>query len=410
MIRVDTLEQLFDVARVLVHQPLPAGRRVAVLSNSAGPAVLAADACFGAGLELANPVTLPGDASPEAYAAALAPLLDDDAVDSVVVLYAPTLTSAAGAIGAAVSAVAAGSAKPVVAAFLADDAGPTASAVGGATVPVFGFPEAAVRALGRATGYGAWRAEPAGEVPALADADPARARDLARARLEATGGPTVLDAADAAELLATHGLAPVAQRLVSSGDEAVAAAHELGYPVAVKATGLDRLAKTEAGGVALDVHGDDELLQAYGRIVDLHGPAMQPALIQAMGPAGVDCLAEVHQHPDLGSVITFGRGGVAADRPDEVATRIVPLTDIDADRLVRCSRAAAALLLAGPATVDVAVALLLRLSALADAVPELAHVRLNPILVGSEGAVVTDVEVRLAPWTADPRTAVRRLG
>ena len=191
--------------------------------------------------------------------------------------------------------------------------------------------------------------------------------------------------------------------------EAVAAAQAIGYPVALKATGLPRLAKTEAGGVALDVHGDDEVRKAYRRMNEHLGDVMHPALVQAMVEPGVECLIGVHRHPVLGDVMTLGAGGAVAERLEQVALRILPLTDADARRLVDSSRVGALVDDAAPGTRAALEDLLLRVGALADAVPEIAQVRLNPVLVTPGAAAVTDARIFLEPWRVDPRPDVRRL-
>jgi acyl-CoA synthetase (NDP forming) len=263
---------------------------------------------------------------------------------------------------------------------------------------VFAFPEAAAIALGRICRYAIWRNRPAGVVPDVDQAEGVAARAVAAAALDGRGGSVVLDPAGARELLATHGIEAVRQRLVDGVDDAIAAAAEIGYPVALKAPGLPRPAKTEAGGVAVDVHGDDELRRAFARMAELHGAAMRPALLQAMGRSGTDVELVVRQHPTFGSVLSLGPAGTGVLEP-----RVVPLTDVDADRLV--DRVDGLDPEAGACLAD----LVLRLSALAVAVPELVEVRLDPVLVSATGAVPTDLHVRLEHWTRQSDPLVRRL-
>ncbi|MBV9953020.1 MAG: GNAT family N-acetyltransferase [Acidimicrobiia bacterium] len=418
VIRVETLEQLVDAARVLANQPLPRGRRVALVSNFWGPAVLAADACIAAGLELpplsaetserlretlrpgarvTNPVELTSEAGPREYGATMAALIEDAGVDAVLALYAPTIPDRTGEIARAVAGAASTQATTtVLASFLGPH--PPGALDGLGPVPAFAFPEAAAIALGRICRYAMWRNRPAGAVPDVDQAESVAARAVAAAALDGRDGSIVLDPVAARELLATHGIDAVRQRLVDGEEDAVAAAAEIGYPVALKAPGLTRPAKTEAGGVAVDVHGDDELRRAFVRMADLHGAAMQPALLQAMGRSGTDVELVVRQHPTFGSVLSLGPAGTGALEP-----RVVPLTDLDAERLVD-----------GVAGLDPEAAaclaeLVLRLSALAVAVPELVELRLDPVLVSSTGAVPTDLHVRLEHWTRQSDPLVRRL-
>ena len=453
IIRVETLEQVFDVCRVLVHQPLPQGRRVAVLSNAWSPAVLATDACTAAGLILAevaddtrrvlaarlrvgatvtNPVQLTIEAGPAEYVAATRALLADPGVDAVLVLYAPPLQRRADDVARALAAVADHPSKPVVAAYLGR--GPQPSASRGpeiaeddtgrptALIPRFSFPEGAAQALGRVAEYAEWQRRPHGTVPEIAGTDDAAAlvsRLLAggdgrpaaddRRRVAVPPPERWLDAEQAADLLATVGVTSLPQRLVSTAEEAVAAAGQIGYPVAVKATGLERLAKTEAGGVSLDVHGDDEVREAHRRMTELLGAPMHPALVQAMGPKGVECWVGVHQHPASGAVITFGPGALATQAVEQMAMRILPLSDVDASWMVGASTVADSLDTLGVEAALAVEDLLLRIAALADAVPEVALVRLNPVIASPAGYAITDARIRLAPWHTDPEPAVRRL-
>ncbi|CAN5819795.1 bifunctional GNAT family N-acetyltransferase/acetate--CoA ligase family protein [soil metagenome] len=410
VIRVDTLEQLFDVARVLTDQPLPRGRRVAIVSNSWGPALLAADACLGAGLELVTaPSELTHGAGPEDYATAIQAVLADDGVDAVLVLFAPPVPSRTDEVARAIAtAVDRGPAKTVVATMFGTQPASGLRAAG-RPIPAFDFPESAAHALGRVARYGEWRTQPSGVVPEPDPAGVEAARSMVAAVFEGHPSGRQLDRTEAATLLGTHGIVPVAHRLVASADDAVAAAAELGHPVAIKATGLPQLAKTEAGGLAVDVHGDDEVRGAYERMVGALGDAMRPALVQVMAPAGIDCAVGVHQDAALGSVMTFGLGGVNAAALDDVCLRVLPLTDLDAAGVVAASRVGRILVDAGEAAVRAAQDLLLRLAALADAVPELALVECNPVIVSEAGAVVTDTLVQVTPWDRAPAPPVRRL-
>ncbi|HEY4378447.1 MAG TPA: acetate--CoA ligase family protein, partial [Acidimicrobiales bacterium] len=409
--------------------PLPEGRRVAVLTNSWGPAWLAADALGAAGLDLAEPsdatraalaealpegsrigpvVDLSNEADPSLFGLALRALFADPGVDAVLTCYAPGLEAQYAEVASAIVGAAAMPGATTLLACLLGAHDPELLRSGAIVVPEFPFPEEAAIALGRVARYAAWRREPLGALPTFPEADPERAAALVGEWLGDSGG-CWLDAVRAAELLATFGLAVVDQRLVHDEAEAVAAAAELGYPVALKATGLERLSKTEAGGVSLDVHGQDEVRQAYARMSATLGDAMRPALVQAMVPEGVECRVGLFRHEVLGDVMTLGPGGASAERVDDEALRILPLTDADAARLVDASRVGPLLDEAGVERRASVEDLLLRLGALADCVPEIAQLRLNPVLVSEAGAAITDVRIHLQPWAPDTRPAVRRL-
>lgn len=428
VIRVSTLNALFDVTRILLSQPLPHGPRVAVVSNSSGPARLALDACRGAGLEraelqadtrqaiaaavpiatrVANPLDLTHEAGATHYESTLRKVLADPGVDAVIAIFAPPLEARTEQVVRAIAAASDEVAKPVLGVVLGADArrGGIAADL---SVPLFAFPEEAARALGRVAQYRSWLVEQDGRVPDLDGVDPDRAEALAAAALVDAGADAIdLGHAAAAELIGTFGLRPVATRLVDDADAAVAAAREIGLPVVLKAAGLERLSKTEVGGLAVDLHRDEEVRESHRRMSAVLGAAMRPAIVQPMVPAGIDVAVRLIQHVDVGSILAIGLGGVVVDQLGFDALWFLPLTDRDAENLVDSSRLAS-LLPAGSAERAHLVDLLLRVAALAEAVPEVVDLRLNPVIVSPHGASITDVRVRLGRWTGH-QPAVRRL-
>jgi acyl-CoA synthetase (NDP forming)/RimJ/RimL family protein N-acetyltransferase len=426
VIRVATLDQLLDVSRVLASQPVPPGEGVVILGNYGGPAVLAADACADAGLVLAelstatkaalsallpkgarvaNPVDLTHLAGAHEYEHALRLVLSDNAVDQALVLYAPPLwpgsRDVARGIVAAASEI---GTKTVVASFCADPSA-TFDAGGGRPIPNFTFPDAAAYALGRATDYGAWRSEPAGAVPDLADVHRDAARAIVERALDDAPEGRRLSMEETLALLDAAALPVLDGRLVCTADGAVAAAHELGLPVALKATGLEHLAKTEAGGLALDLHDDTEVAHAFERMHAHLGTAMEPGLVQRMTDPGVDLRLRIGQDPVVGTIAAIGPGGAGNEAAPDTAVRIAPLTDLTASRLA----AVAVTDDLDPAQRSAVELVLLRLSALADAVPELVELVLNPVIVNDTGVWVTNARARVAPWQRDLTPSVRRL-
>jgi hypothetical protein len=190
----------------------------------------------------------------------------------------------------------------------------------------------------------------------------------------------------------------------------VKAAKALGFPVTLKATGLERLGKTEAGGVALDLQRADDVRRAHRRMSDVFGDAMVPALVQHMVAPGVDLAIGVFQHPSVGGVLAIGPGGVAAATTRAAVLRVLPLTDLDIDRLLDRPPLADWL---GGAVDGVGrrslADLLARLARLAEDLPEVAELRANPVIVSSDGAVLADVTMRLTPWRQLDPIALRRL-
>ncbi len=258
IIRVDTLEDLLDTAQVLASQPLPAGNRVAIIGNSGGPGILAADACEGAGLDVrpftdetderlrkllgpnaavANPVDMIASATPDQYEAVLRIVLAEDDIDSVIVIYTPPMVSSPDEIAAAIAAGAAEATKPIVANFLGSRLVPDAlrGTDTDRRIPSFPSPEPAAITLGRITRYAEWRDRDPGTVPQLDDIDRAAARrlvDAELARIEREGAEGWLDLDVAARLLSAYGIPVVPTERVRDEGEATAAAGRCGYPVA----------------------------------------------------------------------------------------------------------------------------------------------------------------------------------
>jgi acyl-CoA synthetase (NDP forming)/RimJ/RimL family protein N-acetyltransferase len=403
VIRVDTTEELLDVSRVLASQPVPAGPRTVVVANHDGPALVAADACAGAGLVLEGSIVLARDAGPEEWAEVVRRALTDGA-DAALVVWADPAGGPAGAVLKAVGAEAATAGKPVVATTVGSEL-----SVG--TVPTFAFPERAARSLGRVAAYGAWLSRPAGSTPDWDDVDLLAGHAVVDTVLADAPSGRSLSVQEVDALLAAFGLQTPDQRLVDDADEAAAALDDLPTPVALKACGLAQVGKVEAQGLALDLHDPDELRAAYARMVEHLGDAMRPALVQQMVDPGADVLVALHQHPRWGSTVSIGVGGAVADALDDGAVqRVVPLTDLDAGRLVDASPALRLIEDCGVTAHRAPLEdLLLRVSALADALPEVAVLRLNPVIVGPERAWVTAASAQVRPWTPGPDPGLRRL-
>lgn len=421
VIRVATLRAMLDVAQVLANQPLPAGPRVAIVGNSGGPGILAADACADAGLDVAmldadtrrtlgglvspnaalgNPIDMTAAAGAAEYSAALSALLDDPSIDAVVVIFTPTVVADSDEIAEAVATVAASASKPIVANFLATPSPPKALVDADRPVPYFQAVEEAVAALGAATRYAAWRRRPEGTRP-LPDPE---ARSVghtitARALAESPGGRW-LDPNEVDAMLHAYGIPTIPTTEVTSLDGAVAAAAGIDGLVALKAAGETIVHKTDVGGVALDLAGPDDVAAAYRRMTAALGGAMTGAVVQPMAAAGIETIVGIVQDPAFGPLVMFGLGGIAAELLGDVAFRVAPLTDLDAAELVREPRSSALLFGyrgAEPAAVDALLDLLGRVGALADEQPDIAELDLNPVRVSTEHAVVLDARIRVAP-------------
>jgi acyl-CoA synthetase (NDP forming)/RimJ/RimL family protein N-acetyltransferase len=435
IIATHSLGELIEAAAFLSCQALPAGRRVAIVSNAGGAGVLAADACGDAGLSVATlssatqrrltrllppgaavagPVDTSATVGVKAFRACLEVVAADDHVDAVLAIGVPTavadltaaiLTAEIGKPVAATlldhqAAVALLSADPETIRDSAASDGARDSGVGDGHIPVYAYPESAVRALAHAVRYREWRDSQLGEVPELGDVDPTGARVLIAAYLMAYPDGGWLAATDASTLLASYGIQMVATKTATTPDQVRTAAAELGGHVVLKAEVAGLVHKTDAGAVKLDLRTEAEVADAYAELTTAFGANLQRVLVQPMLAEGVETIVGVVHEPVFGPLVVFGLGGVATEVLGDRSARLAPLTDTDAQQMISGIRAAPLLLghRGSPAADTAALAdLLLRVSRLADDLPEVAELDLNPVIARPDGAHVVDVRIRIAP-------------
>jgi acyl-CoA synthetase (NDP forming) len=431
------LGELVEAAALLACQPLPDGDRIAIVSNAGGAGVLAADACDDSGLRVAalskatqrslgkllpagcavaGPVDTTAAAGRDAFRACLEQVAADDGVDALLVVTVPT------AVADLTQAITAAEvAKPMAAAVLdqpdtvrlirreaqepspasGDAAGETTRLpAGGRAVPAYANPEGAARALAHAAGYRTWRKRPRGQVPDLGGLYPADARSLIAAHLATSPEGGWLPPATVGDLLACYQIPLVPGRHARSEDEAAYAAAGLGGTVVLKAEVPGLIHKTEAGAVKLGLHGEQEVRTAFRALAATFGAALTGVLVQPMISGGVELLVGVVQEPVFGPLVVFGIGGVATEVLGDYTARLTPLTDTDADDLIHGVHAAPLLLgHRGTPPVDMAALadVLLRVSRLADDLPEIAELDLNPVIATPSGVHAVDARIRLSP-------------
>jgi acyl-CoA synthetase (NDP forming) len=425
VIRVDTLDELFDTALVLGSQPLPRGHRVAIVGNSGGPGILATDACDGAGLEVpelsaetqaalrlvvdpnasvSNPVDLVASATPEVYEQALAIVLADETVDAAIVICTPTFAASPRRIARMLRRSAAATDKPLLGCFLAwPELEPLLHAdrsqAEGVDVPAFASPEPAAHALARAANYATWRLRPPGSMPELDRFDADRARSIVDAFLTRSPDGGWLPGEDVEELLAAAGVRTISGAVVDSAEEAARVAARFGFPVALKAAGPELVHKSDAGGVRLDLRSADEVADAYASMLDHIGERMTGGTVQQMAAPGVETIVGMVDHALFGPLLMFGMGGTATELLGDRSFRILPVTDLDAAELVRSLRASP--LLFGyrgsrPVAVHALEDVLQRIARLAGQVPDLAELDINPLIVSPEGVIAVDARAKVA--------------
>ncbi|MCW5253412.1 GNAT family N-acetyltransferase [Streptomyces sp. SHP 1-2] len=280
-------------------------------------------------------------------------------------------------------------------------------------IPAYPAAERGVRALAQAVAYAQWRREAAdpGKVPEYDGIDEKGAARLISGHLARGDGPA-LGQDDTCELLARYGIDVRRVLPAPSADGAVAAARAIGYPVALKATAPHLRHRADLGGVRLDLADEEQLRRAYGELTELFGqPEVLRPMVQGMAPRGVDTVVRAVIDPAAGAVLSFGLAGAATQLLDDMAHRLIPVTDREATSLVRSIRTAPLLFgWRGSAPVDTAALeeLLLRVSRLVHDHPEVVAVTLEPVVVAPRGLSVLGASVRLAPPPArddlGPRT------
>lgn len=405
IIAVETPGEMLDIAAVLAEQPLPAGRRIGVVSNSAALTVLAQEQCAAQVMPVSRVAALRPDAEGPAYRKALEETIGDPEVDALLTIFQPPLVTTGESVAAAIAEVGRAQVedKPVVATFLAtvgirNDLG---------RVPSYGSPVEAVRALARAVDYAEWRRRELGKVPPL-EVDTARARALVQNCLRE--GVRHLDQETTRTLLATYHIDVWPTLPAPDPDAAVAAADQLGWPVALKATDEGLRHRADLGGVRLDLLNPDDLRAAWSVMSSRFGTDAG-FVVQAMAAPGVVCVVESREDAEYGPVVSFGLGGVATDLLGDLAYRAVPLTDIDVAEMVAEPHAAPLLFGyrgAAPVAVEVLEDLLLRVGRFADDLPEVARLSLNPVVVAEHRLAVLSAEIELGQ-PARPDIGPRRL-
>jgi len=430
IIAVANLGELLDTAALLATQPVPAGNRVGVVSNTRGAAVLAADACADAALQVAS---LTGDTQralrdllgPEAMVAGpvdttllvtpglfrrcLELVAGDPGVDVVLAL---TATTAGGDL---VPEVAAARLPLPVAAAVLDQVeavrllpSPNGDS---APVPAYAYAESAARALGHAARYGTWRATPPRHVPDLGGLRQDRARELVAGFLALPSRGGWLPLGQTVELLGCYGIPLADSTVVATDQAAIAAAARFDGPVALRADVPGLLRTSDARDVLTGLHGPDEVRRGFAMLQEVFGSRLAGVIVQPVVTGGVEVAISVLHEQVAGPLVLFGVGDAADDALADRAARLAPLTDADAEDLIRSVRAAPRLLglrRGRPADLGALRDMLLRVSQMVEDLPQIAELELSPVLARPDGVQAVDGRIRIQ--AAEPVDAhLRRL-
>lgn len=420
VIRADSLGDMLDVASMLANQPLPEGRRVAVLTNAGGPGIMCADACEASGLELpplpaqlrerlrgflppeaslGNPVDMIATATAKQYREAISTMAAWDGIDALVVIFVRPLLIKAEDVAEAVAGAIQELPRQIAvqAVFMSTEDRAAMIRKGG--VPTYLYPENGAHALARVVDHAEWRRRPAEAPPSFDDVHP----DVAAAAIaEGLGeGAGWLDFERLSRLLAAYRIPLAEWRMVDDSQAAADAAAEIGGRVALKALGPEIVHKTDLGAVRLGLSGRQQVADAAAGIDEglrRAGVSRERLLVQAMVEGGVEMLIGVVGDAVFGPVVACGAGGVEAELLNDLAVRLSPLTSLDADEMLR-SLATFPLLngYRGAPKVDLGALqeLLLRTSAMVDIHHEIAELDLNPVIVAADGIMVVDARVRV---------------
>lgn len=431
IIRVDTLEELFDVAAFLSNQPPPKGRGVAIVTNGGDRGLLAADTCEQRGLALpqfsketeeklrgvikrevvvSNPLDLTAGATAAEFEAVLEVLAGSSESDAAIAILIPTVAINAEAMEQVIGRSARffrRRQKPLLACFVGERGFKTKLGAEGSYVPCYPFPEDAVSTLAKAVGYNQWRKKPKGTIPRIRGIRRAKAKDLIEAVMKRSARrPIWLSDDEIARLLDCYGIQFAETRLAATPVEAAAAATAIGFPVAVKLASSSIVRKTDVGGVVLDVKSADEVIEAFetirARLARIGREAeMQGVKVQRMVTGGMETIVGVTQDPSFGPLIMFGTGGIYAELLKDIAVKLHPLTDLDAEELlssIRMARVFEGYRGSPPHDMAALKDLLLRLSALIEDIPQIAELDFNPVKVmpQGEGYLVVDAMITVS--------------
>jgi acetyl coenzyme A synthetase (ADP forming)-like protein len=423
VLRVETLEELFRYGIAFANQPLPRGKRVAIVTNAGGPGIMATDASVRHGLELAsldaktksimqahlpltvslnNPIDLIGDAGESRYQLAMQAVLADDSVDGVIVICVPQMMTNLEATSTIIAQQVNFSDKPVFAVYMATgDIEPSLKILDDAQIPHYRFPEDAARALSAMSRYVRWRKRPRTEYLRFDDVQPDKVKEIFdKVRSEKR---RFLPEPEAHAVLNAYGLPMSRSRLVQDEEGAVAAAREIGYPVVLKIVSPDIVHKVDVGGVRLNLQSEADVKNAYSELIHQVKAAKQDVniwgvFVQEMVRNGKETILGMKRDPHFGPLLMFGLGGIYVEVFRDVIFRMAPIRELGARHMIEGIKGIK--LLRGfrgepPSDIEAIAQSLLRLSQLVTDFPEIEEMDINPLIVLPHGSGARVVDARI---------------
>jgi acetate---CoA ligase (ADP-forming) len=420
VLRANSIEEMFVQASVLATQPLPRGNRVAIVTNSGGPAILATDTCVQLGLEVpplaeatqrrmrqvvaaeasvVNPVDMIASAREEQYEVCVGAVTADPNVDAIIVIFTSLEMFDSLKIAEGIMRGVAGTDKPVLVCFMGKvSSKPAIGRLKAARLPVFTFPEEAAQALHALVRYRQWLARPAGTIPTFDDFDRATIRTIFDG--VRSDGREALTLAEAQRVVEACGVPVAPWREASNAAEAAQAAEAVGFPVALKVSSSRLTHKSDVGGVRLKLADAEAVGTAATEmmaVVASHD-ADATLVVQRMITRGTEVIVGSSADPKFGHLMMFGLGGIFVEILKDVAFRVHPISDLDAHEMLEGIKSAPILKGArGHAPVDAGVLreTLLRVNQLLTVFPEVEEFDLNPFIAGPDRASSMAVDARM---------------
>jgi acetyl coenzyme A synthetase (ADP forming)-like protein len=422
VLRVETLEELFDYVRAFSSQPLPKGNNVAIVTNSGGPGILATDSCIQYGLNMTslrpqtvqalkkvlpptasfdNPVDLIGDARHDRYEASLKEVLKDKNVHSSIVILTPTAFTNVEKIATSIVDAAKAYKKPVLACFLGVyDVSKGIEILEENGIPAYRFPESAARVLSEMTKYTWWLQRPKTGVKKF-KVNKTRAKKIFES-VEKEGRHFLLEQ-EAYQVLEAYKFPITKSTLAKDERQAVEAASKLGFPVAMKIVSPDILHKFDYGGVKLDLKSQREVRQAYRQILK-NVRAKKPKaritgiIVETMAAPGKEVILGMSRNPQFGPILMFGLGGIYVEALEDVTFRLAPIRELTASMMIKKTKTYSILdgFRGGPIyDIPAIEECLKRLSQLVSDFDQIKELDINPLIVHEKGKGCTIVDARI---------------
>ncbi len=434
IIRVDTMNDLFDSAFAFAHQPVPRGRRIGIVTNAGGPGIMATDAAIRNGLTLAkfskettlevlrhvpktanvsNPIDTIGYAPHDHFGAVIRAVLKDDNVDGAVVMLTPAAITDILETAQIIPKVKDDTDKPVLCSFMGVvDVSEGVKYLQQHGVPVYAFPENPMRAMATMAEYGAVRQEIHREIKRF-DADKETAARMIEEKLSETDSYR-MNEKEARALIACYGFPLLSNALLKSPDEIEAASKDVPFPVAMKISSPDVVHKFDVGGVMLGIDSIESAKRAFQRIVDnvtsaVPNVRIDGILMERMAVKGVEVILGASRDPRFGPVCMFGLGGTFVEAIKDVTFRLAPMWEVSAENMIRAIKGYKVLTgIRGMPSSDIESVknCILRLSQLVTEHPEIDELDINPLIVFAEGKGCVAADVRILLSRPLKRTSV----